>query len=345
MSIGNALDAAQVTLSFCSIAQQKSNSHKKKEYSIKRHEEILDVHRQLHDQRIGLGKKVYKSEAKYTHNQHILSLDIDLLTNSRESERDFMDQRVQLYETVIFAAVVMFGSLLTVIIQGLLPNSAANYIIILFSLFSALSFFFLLMCIVICVHVTMNSLHAMYKKSNNFNKKIVAPILREDALSLLSDEFKVVESAKHIAEAYNIEVSTKLREKRNKMFEVHKDFMDSSKKRRDSKVDLQDYWVDTYEDRGKRGILFLTVNNSIIILFLTGTFCLLVSLLVLMYARWSNAYHSADGAITAVAIGAVILFGIFIFGILNWLHAVMEKMKEKNEGTGYDLQLETTNLC
>ncbi len=321
MSIENVLDAAQLTLSVCSLAQQKSYSHKKRDYSTKRHEEILDVHKKLHDARVELGKSVYKAEAIYSYDEHILSLDSDLLHNSKESERDMFDQRIQLYETVIFAASVIFGSLATLIIQGILPDSAANVIIILYSLFSALSFFFLLLCIVICIRVTNDAMHFMYKRTNYFNKKIVGPILKEDVLDLLSLRLKDTKSAEavsHMFKEHTKKVNEKLQQKRIKMFKVYQDFNESFSVRL-KYSDFQKYWDDKCEDWGKIGILFLNF----------GTVFLLMALLVLMYAKWGNVYHSAVGAIVAVAI---VLLGIVVFCVLNWRHVVVKKMMKIWDG-------------
>ena len=149
----------------------------------------------------------------------------------------------------------------------------------------------------------------MYKRTNDFNNKIVAPVLREVELDLLlrlkdprTDESQMFKD--HMKKVYK-----KLQKKREKFFEVYQDFNPSSRH------SYLKYWDDKYESKGKMGILLLNL----------GTVFLLLALLVLMYANWGNQFHSPAGAIIAVT---VISLGIVVFCILNWGHILVRRFSQ-----------------
>jgi hypothetical protein len=90
---------------------------------------------------------------------------LDLISSSKESERDMFDQRNQQFQTTIISSSVMFSALSTVIIQGPLSNQASKFLLISYSLTTSLSFAFLFLSIVLCIEITSRASKFMYQRA------------------------------------------------------------------------------------------------------------------------------------------------------------------------------------
>ena len=77
------------------------------------------------------------------------------------------DQRNQQFQTIILSSSVMFSALSTVIIQGPLSKEASSFLLISYSLSSALSFAILFLSIVICIEIISRASRFMYERAKN----------------------------------------------------------------------------------------------------------------------------------------------------------------------------------
>jgi hypothetical protein len=120
-----------------------------------------------------LAKKTFLISAFTDIEQYCQELNENLIISSKDSgkqtnylllfisydqfllERDMADQRSQQFQTILLAATIMSTALISVLIQGNLPEKENKLIIfIMYSICNSLSLVLLLMCTVLCVEIT-----------------------------------------------------------------------------------------------------------------------------------------------------------------------------------------------
>lgn len=130
-----------------------------------RHKASMELAQKQHKKDLTEVKRTYLLELFTNLEQHFQQLNADLISSSKEAERDMFDQRNQSFQTIILASSVMFSALSTAIVQGKLPDDTGSLLIIAFSLVSALSFAFLFICMVICMELVMRASTFMYRRA------------------------------------------------------------------------------------------------------------------------------------------------------------------------------------
>eukprot|EP01042_Synura_sphagnicola_P014459 gene14459-18296_t len=123
-----------------SIGQARQHHVEQLSQSRKHHEVEIDLAVKQHKKNLVETKRVYLLELFTNLEQHFQQLNADLISSSKEAERDMFDQRNQNFQTIILASSVMFTALSTVIIDGGLPSPTTEGLIVAFALTSALSF-------------------------------------------------------------------------------------------------------------------------------------------------------------------------------------------------------------
>ena len=140
-------DVGKIALQAAGVALSEREHRQSMKLGKDLHDKSIKLASKLHNQSIQTEKRTYLMETFTDIEQHfqvrfylsyaqlrispilsflklILSppfyqqLNADLISSSKESERDMFDQRNQSFQTIILSASVMFGSLSTVIIQG-----------------------------------------------------------------------------------------------------------------------------------------------------------------------------------------------------------------------------------
>jgi hypothetical protein len=162
-----------------------------------RHKNSIDLAKKQHKDDLATIKKTYLLELFNSLEQHFQQLNSDLISSSRESERDMFDQRNQSFQTIILASSIMFSALSTVIVQGYLPepylsNSTCQiplpppeclstaprmplgyeFLYVLYSLSCALSFAFLLVGMVLCIEVMLRASSFMYDRAREHTRQL-----------------------------------------------------------------------------------------------------------------------------------------------------------------------------
>lgn len=140
--------------------------------SRKHHEIEIDLAIKQHNKNLVETKRVYLLELFTNLEQHFQQLNADLISSSKEAERDMFDQRNQNFQTIILASSVMFTALSTVIIDGGLPSRTTEGLIVAFALTSALSFAFLFLSMVICMELVMRASSFMYRRARNHTEQL-----------------------------------------------------------------------------------------------------------------------------------------------------------------------------
>lgn len=155
-----------------SIYQAQQYHSKEITKARERHAAAMELAREQHRKDLLESKRNYLLEMFTNLEQHFQQLNADLIANSKEAERDMFDQRNQNFQAITLAASVMFGSLSTAIVDGLLPSSTDSWLIVTFALSSALSFAFLFFSMVICIEVMIHASHFMYGRARMHNQQL-----------------------------------------------------------------------------------------------------------------------------------------------------------------------------
>lgn len=150
--------------------------HKRElDFAKRRYEKSIDTSKKLTEKSLTESKRLYLLELFNNLLQHFQQLNADLIASTKEAERDMFDQRNQGLQTILLSASVMFGALSTVIVNSSLPDGVISAssrdkdpIIWVFGVSSAVSFFCLLICMVISVEtVSLASLFNYHSRQLN----------------------------------------------------------------------------------------------------------------------------------------------------------------------------------
>ena len=95
----------------------------------------------------------------------LLQADSDITSMRSEAERDSYDQKNQQLQTLIISSSVMIGALISIFIQGILPEGTNYLITAFFGLTNGLSFAVLFIAIIYCLEISKTASDFMFKRS------------------------------------------------------------------------------------------------------------------------------------------------------------------------------------
>eukprot|EP00981_Chlorochromonas_danica_P004106 scaffold801_cov178-Ochromonas_danica.AAC.11 len=304
-----------------------------------RHAQEIALAKEQHMKSLAEAKRCYLLELLYDLEQHFQQLNADLIASGNESERDMFDQRNQSFQTMILASSVMFTGLSTAIVNGSLPQGTSEWLIIALSIVAALSFFFLFGCVVICVELVIRASNFMYRRAkrhaNNLKRAIIETRSLMQQLNMQEGQ-EMREPDKH-------RIITKMDEKAlNAEWKAHESklqcFLDQREnindliavvdhvnpsEPRDAKkmISFQDFW--------KQSCSFW--NHVAVIFFFLGTGCLLLCIMIFMWADFSSnqMYNDQAGAIISVVlIGSSLAIGIVFAAIISINRSSREEIQQ-----------------
>lgn len=328
IEVGNLLAAGY------GLYQAKRHHEVEQEKAEVRHRHAVELAKKQHENDMKLVKQTYLLDLFNSLEQHFQQLNADLISSSRESERDMFDQRNQSFQTIILASTVMFSALSNVIVQGTIPSDSGDFLLIAYSLTSSLSFFFLFICVVLCIELVIRISTFMYRRgkvhSNSLQSaindtKIMMKALRGEsssfdpvrADSLQSSRFHNDRLSVSSLNSENNGSSRSGTSRRNiiKMgsneindeFEKHEPEIRRylSQRQKINQVEQHEFkrfWDESCEFWWMLAIWF----------FYGGSLNLLLALMVFMWAEFVIYYNCILGAI----IGVVLLGFILIVGVL-----------------------------
>lgn len=93
-------------------------------------------------------------------------LNENLISSSRDSERDMVDQRNQQFQTILISATIMLATLLNIMFQGTLQPDLHWLFYAGFALFNTLSLVSLFINVALCILITSRVTKFMYRKSD-----------------------------------------------------------------------------------------------------------------------------------------------------------------------------------
>lgn len=170
------------------------------------HQSRVELDKCLHTKELNFEDKLYKETERNENETHLLEilselerhfqqLNADLISTSREAERDMFDQRSQQFQTMGLAATIMLTSLITVLVQGVLPTTSGNALYLSYAVTNAASLALLTICIVLCVEIVTKAAHFMFKRSAKYKRELSEAMLSTRAM------MRNVRSGKYIPEA------------------------------------------------------------------------------------------------------------------------------------------------
>lgn len=156
---------ASYFLNECSISEER-----------KLHDDELEYEKSHFEDSIELAKKTHLLDIFADFERHIQQLNSDLIYTSHEADRDIFEQRCQLFQTMIVAGTIMLLALISVFIQGTLPNTQRESIFIAYSIFNPLSLVVLTTSIVICFYVVHKASEFMFERSESYTELLKSSV-------------------------------------------------------------------------------------------------------------------------------------------------------------------------
>lgn len=307
------------------------------------HEISMGIARQQHAKDLQTLKQTYLLQLFNNLEQHFQQLNADLISSSRESERDMFDQRNQGFQTLILASSVMFSALSTIIVEGYLEENASEIFFVAYALTSALSFAFLFLCMVLCMEIVMRSSKFMYNRADEHSEqltkaiKITQKMMKEirgqpniaeseynpaTARSLTENELKNrknIESRRIIA---NLTSEGLTKEWDKHEAEIHgylrgrSEININAAKFMEDDYSFQKFWDDSCKYWAEVALLF----------FYAGSLNLLLALTIFMWSYFKLRYNSIVSAIIGISLVAfALVVGIVLVVYLKHQNSVQKR--------------------
>eukprot|EP01038_Epipyxis_sp_PR26KG_P005926 gene5926-8173_t len=166
----DAMEYWQSAIEFANIAQINVNNYFAQGHEQKLHKNSIEHANVHHESEKLLEYQTYLIATFTEFEQYCQELNENLVSSTRDAERDMADQRNQQYQTVLFAASVVLSALISVQIQGNLEPIKevllSYWIEIIYSVSISFGILSLFVCIIFCIELTLKVNKFMYEKSS-----------------------------------------------------------------------------------------------------------------------------------------------------------------------------------
>jgi hypothetical protein len=130
-----------------------------------RHEQEMELMRQQHRSEMITAKQTYLISTFTDIEQFCQELNENLLNSTKDAERDMVDQRNRQFQTILLAGTIMIASVMNILIQGPVPDSANEFSKIAYSFTNCASVFFIGVSMLICIQLVYRVTQFMYRRS------------------------------------------------------------------------------------------------------------------------------------------------------------------------------------
>lgn len=346
---GQLLEVGNLLAAGYGLYQAKRHHEVEQEKAEVRHRHAVELAKKQHENDMKLVKQTYLLDLFNSLEQHFQQLNADLISSSRESERDMFDQRNQSFQTIILASTVMFSALSNVIVQGTIPSDSGDFLLIAYSLTSSLSFFFLFICVVLCIELVIRISTFMYRRgkvhSNSLQSaindtKIMMKALRGESSS--SDPIRTdsLQSSRFHNDRLSVSslnsennCSSRSGASRRNIIKMGKNEIDDEFEKHEPEIrrylsqrqkinqveqhEFKRFWDESCEFWWMLAIWF----------FYGGSLNLLLALMVFMWAEFVIYYNCILGAIIGVVLlGFILIVGVLIVFIMRRKDAELNRL-------------------
>lgn len=281
-------------------------------------------------------------------------LNENLISSSRDAERDMVDQRNQQFQTIFLADTIMLAALLSILFEGTLPETIGKYFYIMFSTAIAASLACLVINVAICIIITRRVTSFMYHRSDSNvhhvkdamerTKNMIGELTRSRSERVPVAVPTSVPSSIAMAEAVTLDAaqhlqSTLMRRQISSMGEkeierewvqhekVVYDYLDNRRELHDrlqqqSRLTFEEYW----RDNCSRLATWATL------LFYSGTAFMLLATMIFVWVSNIYEYHSPVAAVVAViTIGIALIMGLAMTVYLRRFDPINRKLQAQQE--------------
>ena len=264
------------------------------------------------------------------------------------------DQRNQQFQTIILSSSVMFSALSTVIIQGPLNQAASSFLLISYSLSTALAFALLFLSIVICIEIISRASKFMYSRAKHQTIQLQDAIgesikamkkLREDTVEPSDSSTTTPTAGTRSYQKQDIDYLQQQQQQRRNFASAHPKMVDNEWKTHEGQVfkflkvreeinekawafekEDQDLKISDVIDASKVSFEKFwesrcqTWGEIAIGLFYVGSIMFLIGVMIFMWSEFYFTYSSLTGAeIAVVLIGIGMLLGVGIVIVLRYI--------------------------
>lgn len=147
------------------ILQTEELFHKSQSVEQSRHEIELELTREQHRKQLLTAKQMFLINTFTDIEQYCQELNENLISSTRDSERDMVDQRNQQFQTILVASTIMLLAIMNILVQSSLPLEANQAVKIAFAVSNAGSILFIVLNTLFCVQLIYRVTQFMYRKS------------------------------------------------------------------------------------------------------------------------------------------------------------------------------------
>lgn len=121
---------AGVLSSFAGLFQSQTNSDESCKLEQDKFSKEKDLLNFQFRESLNLNRRTHLLSTYHNLQGYFQELNENLISSSRDAERDMLDSRNQHFQNIILASTIMLTALLSILYQGELPEEAEHYVII-----------------------------------------------------------------------------------------------------------------------------------------------------------------------------------------------------------------------
>lgn len=164
--MANLLKAVNTLASGATLYQERSNHYDSLHEEESMHQHTMTEMQEQFNKELQEARRIYLLSMYADMETYFQELNENLISSSRDAERDMVDQRNQQFQTILISATIMLATLLNIMFQGDLPENIHWMFYAGYAFFNTISLISLTINVALCILITSRVTKFMYRKSD-----------------------------------------------------------------------------------------------------------------------------------------------------------------------------------
>lgn len=164
--MANLLKAVNTLASGATLYQERSNHYDSLQEEENMHRHTMSEMQEHFNEELQEARRIYLLSMYADMETYFQELNENLISSSRDAERDMVDQRNQQFQTILISATIMLATLLNIMFQGDLPEDIHWMFYAGYAFFNTVSLMTLTINVALCILITSRVTKFMYRKSD-----------------------------------------------------------------------------------------------------------------------------------------------------------------------------------
>lgn len=164
--MANLLKAVNTLASGATVYQERRNHFDSLQEEESMHRHTMSEMQDQFNKELQEARRIYLLSMYADMETYFQELNENLISSSRDAERDMVDQRNQQFQTILISATIMLATLLNIMFQGDLPENIHWMFYAGYALFNTISLISLTINVALCILITSRVTKFMYRKSD-----------------------------------------------------------------------------------------------------------------------------------------------------------------------------------